>query len=280
MMRGVQGHPEGASAEVSEAGFGIGMVLPELVGRHRWEIESTAGDARLLVWISRFRFVTAEAVAERFGVSVQRSRARLRRLERIGLLGSWRGHVSQAKAFWITGRGGQVIGQRRRRAPQPTQAREHEDAIVALATRYERDPRASGISVLTERECRARERRQTPDDPRYSVEIYGQTREDRKRWPDLVLELGDRRIAVEIEFSPKHTPRLKDIISGYELSSYERVDFYVVSPRLGARVMSLAMSEMSIGSAGRIGVVPWPGLEEASKLAVRQAVERARRLGS
>jgi predicted ArsR family transcriptional regulator len=107
------------SGEVWETGSCIGFVLPELVGRQRWETESTAVDVRLLVWISRFRFVTAEAVAERFGISVQRSRARLRRLERIGLLGSWRGHVSQAKAFWITGRGGQVIGQRRRRAPQP-----------------------------------------------------------------------------------------------------------------------------------------------------------------
>jgi len=89
---------------------------------------------RLLVWISRLRFVTAEAVAERFGISVQRSRATLRRLERVGLVGSWRGHVSQAKTFWITGRGGQAIGQRRRRAPQVTQARAQEDAIVALAT--------------------------------------------------------------------------------------------------------------------------------------------------
>jgi hypothetical protein len=32
---------------------GIGVVLPEVVGRQRWETESTAGDVRLLVWISR-----------------------------------------------------------------------------------------------------------------------------------------------------------------------------------------------------------------------------------
>jgi hypothetical protein len=227
------------------------------------------------MWISRFRFVTAEAVAERFGISVQRSRARLRRLERLGLLGSWRGHVSQAKAFWITGRGGQVIGQRRRRAPQPTQAREHEDAIVALATRYELNPRMSDHLVLTERECRARERRQTRDDPRYSVEIYGRTREDRKRWPDLVVQLGARRVAIEIEFSPKYMPRLKEIISGYDLSSYDRVQFYVVSARLGARVIALARDEPRIGSDGRLRVVPWPGLDGASKAAIRQAVDRA-----
>jgi predicted ArsR family transcriptional regulator len=94
-------------------------VLPEL-GRQRWEQQDTDRDVELLVWISRFRFVTAEVVAERFGITVQRVRAGLKRLEAAGLLASWRGHVSQAEAFWITSHGGAVLGQRRRRPPQPT----------------------------------------------------------------------------------------------------------------------------------------------------------------
>jgi hypothetical protein len=72
-----------------------------MVGRQRWEQRDTDRDVEMLVWISRFRFVTAEVVGERFGIAVQRARARLKRLEAAGLLGSWRGHVSQAKAFWI-----------------------------------------------------------------------------------------------------------------------------------------------------------------------------------
>ena len=219
------------------------------------------------MWIPRFRFVTAEAVAERFGISVQRSRARLRRLERVGLLGSWRGHVSQAKTFWITGRGGQAVGQCRRRAPQVTQARAHEGAIVALATRFELDPRMAAGVVLTERQCRGRERSQTPDDERYSVEVFGRSRQDRRRWPDLVLEMDDRRIAVELEFSPKYTPRLADIVSGYRSSSYERVNFYVISPRLGARIAKLAVDGRPLPgfpppiSRVPIRVLPWPGLD-------------------
>jgi hypothetical protein len=134
--------------------------------------------------------------------------------------------------------------------------------------------------VLTERECRPRERRQTRDDPRYSVEIYGHAREDRKRWPDLVVQLDERRIAIELEFSPNYTPRLKEIISGYDLSSYERVQFYVVRARLGARVIALARDEPRIGSDGRLRVVPWPGLDEASKAAIRQEVDRAGRVAT
>jgi hypothetical protein len=174
--------------------------------------------------------------------------------------------VSQAKVFWITGRGGQVIGQRRRRPPQVTQAREHEEAIVALAARAELDPGMTGGRVLTERECRARERRQTPDRERYSVEVHGADRGDRTRWPDLVLEVGGRRIAVEVEFSPKYTPRLAAIIAGYRSSSYEQVRFYVISPRLGARIAELADAAAPLAGFPPpvthvpIIVLPWPGL--------------------
>jgi hypothetical protein len=174
--------------------------------------------------------------------------------------------VSEAKAFWITGRGGQVIGQRRRRPPQVTQAREHEEAIVSLATRAELDPRMVEGHVLTERECRARERDQTPDRERYSVELHGPDRGDRTRWPDLVLEADGRRTAIEIEFSPKYTPRLAGIIAGYRSSSYEQVRFYVINPRLGARIAELAGDAAPLPGFPPpvnhvpIIVLPWPGL--------------------
>jgi len=121
--------------------------------------------------------------------------------------------------------------------------------------------------MLTERECRGRERSQTPDDERYSVEVLGRSREDRQRWPDLVLEINGRRIAVEIEFSPKYTPWLADIVSGHRSSSYERVSFYVVSPRLGARIAKLAADGSPLPgfpppvSRAPTRVLPWPGLD-------------------
>ena len=68
--------------------------------------------------------------------------------------------------------------------------------------------------MLTERECRASERSQTPDHARYSVEVLGENRGDRTRWPDLVLEADGRRVAIEVEFSPKYTPRLAGIVAG------------------------------------------------------------------
>jgi predicted ArsR family transcriptional regulator len=60
---------------------------PGLVGRCGWERDETDRDVAVMAWVGRFRFVTAEAVAERFGVSVQAARGRVRRLERVGLVG-------------------------------------------------------------------------------------------------------------------------------------------------------------------------------------------------
>jgi len=57
------------------------MVVDTLVGRRSRETSEARRDREVLLWIARFRFVTAEALAQRFGVSHQRMNARLRRFE-------------------------------------------------------------------------------------------------------------------------------------------------------------------------------------------------------
>jgi hypothetical protein len=77
---------------------------PTVLGRLEWEHDQAARDMELLGWVERFRFVTPEQIATRFGVSWQRANARVRRLERVGLLGTERSHVSQPRAVFVTGR--------------------------------------------------------------------------------------------------------------------------------------------------------------------------------
>jgi DNA-binding MarR family transcriptional regulator len=149
---------------VSDRGWEL--VDPGLVGRCEWEVEETRRDLEVLAWIGRFRFVTAEALAMRLGVSVQRANARVRRLERLRLVGGERQHVSQARAVFLTGKGHKLLGWERRRAPRAEVHREHEAAIVWLVTQYER--RRPDERVLTERECRHLER---VGDERFSVEV-------------------------------------------------------------------------------------------------------------
>jgi hypothetical protein len=90
-------------------------VSTDAVGRCSWDVDEARRDVAALAWIGRFRFVTPEALAERLGVSWQRANARVWRLERLGLVGCSREHVSQPRAVFVTGRGFELLGQPRRR---------------------------------------------------------------------------------------------------------------------------------------------------------------------
>lgn len=237
----------------------LDLGTPDLLGRCSWEVDEARRDVDVMAWIARFRFVSPEAVAEQFGVSRQRANARVRRLQRLGLVGSQRDHVSQPRAVFLTGRGHELLGQPRRRPPRAQVQREHEAAIVWLVTQLERgaDP---GLRVLTERECR---RLEAADERRpYSAELATGAR----RWADVVVEAGERRRAIEIEFAPKGTARLAQILAAYEGSNYDEVFFFVRSAALGRRIQSLTPSP---DARGRVRVHPWPALsnDERDRLA-------------
>ena len=184
---------------------------PGLIGRCAWEREETDRDVEVLAWVERFRFVTCEAVAERFGVSVQAARGRVRRLERVGLVGRERQHVSQPWAVFVTGKGHELLGGERRRAPRAEVQREHEAAVVWLATQLELVA-GDGVEVLTERECRQLER---GGEGRFTVPVHGARRGEARRWPDLVVRGESRPTAFEVELSAKAPKRLDRIVAAY-----------------------------------------------------------------
>ncbi len=253
---------------MSEVDRGWEQVDPGLVGRAGWEVEEAQRDVEVLAWVGRFRFVTAKAIADEFEVSWQRANARVRRLEREGLLGFERRYASQARAVFLTGRGATLLGWERHRAPRPEVHREHEEAIVWLVTQLER--RDEETPVLTERECRRLERE---TGRRYSVDVVATNRNDRRRWPDVVLDHGKHRYAIEIEFAPKSSKRLKAIVDGYVIGrTYERVTFLVKSPALGKRLQQLASRWSSDGTQRRVQVSAWPGLSPADREQLSRAL--------
>ncbi|HEX8084428.1 MAG TPA: winged helix-turn-helix domain-containing protein [Solirubrobacteraceae bacterium] len=218
----------------------------------------------MLAWVGRFRFVTPQAISERFGVSWQRANARVRRLERLGLVGCERAHVSQPRAVFLTGRGHELLGWPRRRAPRAQVQREHEAAIVWLVTRLEREA-AETVRVLTERECR---RFEADGDERYSVDV-GSADGFRRRWPDVVVEIGGARRAIEVEFAAKGSARLAAIVAAYEQSGYREVLVFVRSAALGRRIAALCARAddplARFGAQRCVVVLPWPGLPADSQ---------------
>ena len=240
------------------------LAEPGQVGRCEWQVEEARRDVEVLAWVGRFRFVTARAVATRFDVSWQQANARVRRLERLGLLGAERQHVSEPRAVFLTGKGHELLGWPRRRAPRAQVQREHEAAIVWLVGELERAE--SAARVLTERECR---RIESSGERQYSVELA----DGRRRWPDVVVESGSTRHAIEIEFAPKGSGRLRRIVEAYELSDYDQAVLLVKSVSLGRRIRSLTLD--GSGSVLRphprsrtVRVAAWPGLgdDERSRL--------------
>ena len=243
-----------------------------VLGRAAWERDQAMRDLELLWWIGRFRFVTADAIGERFGISIQRANSRVRRLEKLRLVETWQRSVCEPRAVFLRGRAMELLGQPRRRAPRPDMQREHEAAIVWLCTQLEREQ--PGARVWTERECRRRER---AEEARYSVEVFGGgPRSDRRRWPDLVVEHQDNRMAVEIEFAPKGKTRLRGIVEGYVASSYDEVVFYVRATAVGRTLRKLvSMSnpwKPLFGQPMIFRIEPWPELAPAQQDAIRAAV--------
>jgi DNA-binding MarR family transcriptional regulator len=224
-------------------------------------------DREMLEWIARFRFVTAEVLAERFALTPQRVNARLRQLEHTGLIEREASGLTQSRAVFVTGRGARRLGLRVRRAPRPDAQREHELAIARLVAQLERPTQTAATqTILTEREQRAAE---ADGAGRFSVALRPNRSGELRRWPDIVLETdAGHRTAIELELTMKAPERLKRIVAGYATTPlYADVRFMAAHPRLAVRLAALidrrpthrplaAMLDLTVAN---LTVEPWPG---------------------
>jgi hypothetical protein len=188
----------------------------------------------MLRWISRFRFVTAAILGERFSVSARMSRERMTRLESARLVISHQAHPAAPKLYAIGPAGRLALGLPHRRPPRWDTQVTHELAIGSLVAQLELA--RPDLAILTERDCRRRQARRSG---RYSVSCVREGAVVR-RWPDVVIEGGSKRVAVEIELAPKTTKRLEAIFLGYLSDAiYDRVQFRCGSTALAVRATRL-----------------------------------------
>lgn len=234
-----------------------GMEALELVARgSRGQVEAVR-DREMLVWISRFRFVTVDELALRFGVSTRSANARVSRMRAAGLVGCQRELAGQRRAVFITGPACRLLGLPVRRAPRPEVHRVHELGIANLAARHELDD--PDVQVLTEREGR---RVEAEGGRRCSVDAIDPSRGLVRRWPDLILEGGRKRVAIEIEIAEKGTDRLAQIVADYALSdAFGEVRFLVATEPLARRLFPLCRrADHQLGGRTALIVAPWDGV--------------------
>lgn len=254
--------------------------LSEGAGRTRRTRQEAAIDRHWLAWIARFRFVTARELALRFGVSERQARVRLGHLHRAGVIDLQRSHIAEAFAASITTAGRRTLGDLRpAKRPRPYVQRVHELAVVTLAAQLE-----LALPDLVLRTERDGQRLEAETGRRYSVDVRDGRGRISKRWPDLVLEAANGRIAIEIEFSPKGSSRLRAILRGYLTSDLAEVRVYVASPTLARRILLLDRQERSRLLSGlddrlcRVRVLPWDGAPDKDKQAIRDAAAAALQL--
>lgn len=242
--------------------------------RSRWTYVEAERDRAVLIWIGRFRFVTVEVLAERFAVSIQRTRARIRRLEAQGLVQRAPRLPTQAAVLALTPAGARAAGSRRHRAPRPDTHRVHELALAELVCELELADRP-GLEILTERDARDREADGTR---RYSVDVHDDRGRLAKRWPDVLITSPKTIVAIEVEFAEKGSERLRGILDAYLASGMAEVRFLISSPALAARLKRLA-AEQARGMRAfnpqlcAITIHPWRGVtpEDAEKIRARLA---------
>lgn len=194
-------------------------------------------DLAVLAWSARFAFVTCSTLAWRWGVSEQKMRKRVRRLEREGFVRRIQDGRNQPMRVVVTERGGDACGLTIRTA-RGLESLGHEIAVIkrVMANEtYFAGHGPAGARVLTERDMRREQRRD--DGPRWSVRMVLPHGRPAKRWPDYVVQSPAGTTAVELEFSLKATRRLRSILRGYEeTSQYDFVDFVVPERRQDAQL--------------------------------------------
>jgi hypothetical protein len=248
--------------------------LTPVIARGRRAASETPKDLAWLRWLGRFRFVTAELMALRFGVTVQNARRRLALMIAAKVVTAHASGFGMPRLFVLADAGALLVGYPpRRRPPRPELHQVHELAIVELVASLELSAHASA-RVLTERDCR---RRTATGPVRYSVRVRSD-RGEQNRWPDVAVIANAARIAVEIELAPKHTARLAQIVRGYLLSNdYDEVRFLVASPSLARRLSAIALDQRArlgldhADDSTRVVIDAWSHASPTERDAIRAA---------
>lgn len=262
----VLGAVDGKAVESREDGA-IAASLEAVGGGRRVDREQ-ARDVAVLAWAARFRFVTIGALAVRWQVTEQRMRARVRRLEREGLVLRVRRWTNHPTAIYPSERGLDRLGLAARARPRFDGRFGHELAVIKRVLAAEAFFREAQLeaTVFTERDAR---RAEADAATQFAIEVRDAAHRRRRHWPDYVVATGEGSTAVELEFSAKATVRLRSIVRGYlRASAYEFVDFVLLEGgehdalrrRLGAIIATETREAPTASSprgTPRLRMVPW-----------------------
>lgn len=203
--------------------------LTALSGGRARRLALTPRDEQLVHWVARHGLVSAEQVGRRFFPSMWSAWRRLRRLEAAGLVRREPAFRDLPYVVRVTAAGARLAACDVLPARLDPGLLRHALAVVDLSD--ELLAGHPGSSWTTERELRRDRMRAARDDPQ----------ERQRRTPDGLLVLADgRRIAVELDLTPKRTRKLEQLADAYALDpAVDSVWWFLPSATTAARMREL-----------------------------------------
>ena len=211
-------------------------------------IALTERDRELLAFMAEHRMVLAHHAAELLGVKTDTAIARLSRLAGAGLVRAEPRFSHEPPMHLITARGLRTIACGLPRPRSDPRAYEHDCGVAWLWLAARRGTFGPLEEVIAERRLRSHDGAREAGVEPLGVRLGGVGPGGRERlhYPDLVLRTADgRRVAIELELTPKSRTRLERVLSGY--GADPRIDAVVYLIENPAIARSLERAARKVG---------------------------------
>ena len=207
-------------------------------------------DRALLAFAAEHRLILVGHAAAALGVGRRSAGARLARLSRIGVLST--GQPLGDQRFYQATRAGLELAERDLPAPAAVRpsSYEHDVGLAWVWLAAQRGAFGPVRRLYSEREMRSQDQRPRSDGagpPMLGVQVneVGPAGGERRHYPDLLVETTDgRRIAVELELSPKSRRARERVLGAYGgQSRIDAVVYLTDRPGIGRAVVASAQRQ-------------------------------------
>lgn len=237
----------------------------------------TARDRELLAFAAEHRLVLATHVQALLGVAAATAYARLRSLTAAEMLAQRTVFHNQPGCYRITTKGLAVAGSKLPAPRLDYNCYDHDVGVAWLWLAARSGTFGAAQAVLSERSLRSHDASPDGRAEPHAVRLggIGAGGQPRLHYPDLlVIDAAGRRVALELELTPKGRTRRETILAGYGADSRIDVVLYLTDRDGIARSLSASAARLGISDRVQVQRVRWP--DSAPSAAAGAAAQRIR----